>query len=188
MNSPSITINRDTTYLAPNNERISNKNTHIRSYSNNTSYMRSNGDESRLVIDKSVPFREYGDYNKSTITNMTGNDKTSTYGEIKKERKLDYELRLRDDNIRKLEAENADLKKEVHRLRKIEAGWTMGGKNQVLEETRIHNTYIIEQNNNLKVEIEEYKAKYLELENIIQNIEEEKRELEMRYLSEHKER
>lgn len=173
--NPTITINREQTFLSPH-ERISNR--HVtRSYSNNTSYVRSNGDESR--IDKTAPFREYGDYNKSNITHTTSNNNTTIGATDKRrDRKLDYELKYRDDNIKRLENENKELQRELHRLRKIEAGWGIGGHKQNTEETRIHNTYIIEQNNNLKIELDEYKAKYLELEHIIENLEEEKRDIE----------
>lgn len=172
---PSISINREMPYQAPNVDRSSSRHAHNRSFSNNISYVKSNGDDSR--IERVGPFREYGDYNKSNITHITSNGNTSVMTEAKKERKLDYEIKYRDDNIKKLEADNSDLKREVHRLRKIEAGWGVGGNKQIIEETKIHNTYIVE-NNNLKIEVEEYRAKYMELENIIDSLEEEKRELE----------
>ena len=84
--TPTITINREQTYLTTPTERTSNR--HVtRSYSNNTSFVRSNGDESRL--DKLGPFREYGDYHKSNITNLTSANNNShmlTMGEKKNRR------------------------------------------------------------------------------------------------------
>lgn len=173
---PMITINSTSNNLSPYIDHSSHRQFPNRSFSNNTSFIRTNGDESR--IDKSAQFREYGDYNKSNITHITTNGNTSVASEMKKGRKLDYELKYRDENIKKLEIENKELLRELHRLRKIEAGWSLGGYKQNIEETKIHNTYIVEQNNNLKIEIEEYKAKYLELEEIVESLEEEKRELE----------
>lgn len=179
----SMNTNRDASHITPNNNGVMNRRFHTRSHSNNTSYMGSNGDKSRLMPDKTVPYKEYGDYNKSNFTQITGNEPASTYGESKRERRLDYEIRYRDENIKKLEAENNDLKREIHRLRKIEAGWSMGGNRQVSKEEKLHNAYIIEENNNLKIEIEEYKAKYMELESIIESIDAEKQELERRLLN-----
>lgn len=97
---------------------------------------------------------------------------------VQKDIKRDYEIKFKDNNLKNLEKENAELKKEVHRLRKIEAGWNIGKGNQI-EEIRIQNTYYVEQNNSLKTEIHEYKTKNMEMLAVIERLEEDKQRLEM---------
>ncbi len=88
--------------------------------------------------------------------------------ELKNLSEKSYVVNLEKDNLKK---ENKKLKTELHKLRKIQAGWFGRGNKQEIEEVRIQNNYYVKENNTLITEINDLKSENLKLANKIKMFE-----------------
>ena len=100
---------------------------------------------------------------------------------------IDRKLQKKEDEIHMLRQENAYLTKELHRLKKIEAGWVFGRKEQKgVEHVNVHNTYLHENNdhfsndlNNLHRTCENLKREKRKLGKDLQSSSDRQRDLEI---------
>jgi cell division protein FtsB len=76
-----------------------------------------------------------------------------------------------------LEKENAELKKELHRLRKVEASFLGGKKTKVIERVHKENHHYIDEKNKLEREFKTLHTEKQELIRQIQALETENKEL-----------
>ena len=188
IHTPSVTLTRDTSYLFSTGERNSHRRDNSRSYSNNLNYHHVDKDHNRICIDKPIPIKDYNETQRSKLPEISFKDCSTNLNETRKEMKLETEIKYKNKNIQRLEAENAELKKEVHRLRKIEAGWNLGVLKSSSNDKKDDIKMLVEQNNYLKAHIEECKEKLMEFERLIENLQAEKQNLETKYYDNYKSR